>query len=75
MTRVFVRERRHVRPGTGRPRFAVVAVEGSDLHFFRPSLRRKELEQIAEAIGAEVVYLSESGERHGHNRPHHHEAS
>jgi hypothetical protein len=46
-----------------------VAVEGRDLTFFRPSLRRKELEQVAEAVGAEVVYLSGAGGRHSHHEP------
>jgi hypothetical protein len=66
MTRIFVRTRRHARAGAGRPRFAVVAVEGGSLSFFRPSLRRRELEQIAELTGAEVVYLSGAERGSGH---------
>ncbi|MGD1996705.1 MAG: hypothetical protein PVH62_08025 [Anaerolineae bacterium] len=60
MARIFVRRRRHAGPRTGRPRFGVVAVEGGDLHFFRPSLRRRELEQIAQVADAELIYLSDS---------------
>jgi len=56
MNRIFVRQRRHAGPGVARPRFAVVAVEG-ELHFLRPWLRQAELEHIAQATGAEVVYL------------------
>jgi hypothetical protein len=61
MTQIFVRQRRHVESGSTRPRFAVVAVEGN-LIFQRPWLRRRELEEIAEATHAEIVYLS-SGEK------------
>jgi hypothetical protein len=64
MARIFVRERRHVGQGDGRPRFAVVGVEGSDLRFFRYRVRQAELDAIAQAIGAEVVMLPRgSGER------------
>jgi hypothetical protein len=57
MTKIFVRERRHVGEGAGQPRFAVVAVQGDDLRFTKPFVRRAELEKIAEATAAEVVYL------------------
>jgi hypothetical protein len=62
MARIFVRQRRHAGPGTGRPRFAVVAVEG-DLTFLRPWLRRAELENIAQVTGAELVYLTDRSEK------------
>jgi hypothetical protein len=57
MSKIFVRERRHVGEGAGQPRFAIVAVQGDDLHFSKPFVRRAELEKIAEATGAELVYL------------------
>ena len=57
MSKIFVRERRHVGEGAGQPRFAVIAVQGEDLRFTKPFVRRAELEKIAEATGAEVVYL------------------
>jgi hypothetical protein len=64
MAKIFVRERRHVGQGDGRPRLAVVGVEGSDLRFFRYRVRQAELDAIAQAIGAEVVMLPRgSGER------------
>jgi hypothetical protein len=64
MAKIFVRERRHVGQGDGRPRLAVVGVEGSDLRFFRSRVRQAELDAIAQAIGAEVVMLPRgSGER------------
>jgi len=57
MSKIFVRERRHIGQGAGRPRFAIVAIEGADLKVYAPHIRKAELEKLAEAIGAEVVYL------------------
>lgn len=57
MAKIFVRERRHVGEGAGRPRFVVVAVEGVDLKFHRARVRRNELEKLAAEVGAEIVYL------------------
>ena len=64
MSKMFVRERRHAGRGTGRPRFAIVAVEGTDLKVFRSRVRREELETIAAETGVQVVYLprGEQGE-------------
>jgi len=64
MSKIFVRERQHVGQGAGRPRFAVVAVEGTDLKVYIPHIRKIELEKLAEAVGAEVVYLPR-GEKAG----------
>ena len=75
MGRIFVRERRHVGQGAGRPRFAVVAIENVDLKIYTPHIRKIELEKLAEAVGAEIVYLprgEQAGEREeqggGHGR-------
>ncbi len=57
MSKIFVRHRRHVGPGAGRPRFAIVAAEGADLRVFKTRVRRAELEKIAQEIDAEIVYL------------------
>jgi len=57
VSKIFVRERRHVGEGARRPRFAIVATEGTGLHIHRPYVRRAELEKIATEIGAEIVYL------------------
>lgn len=64
MSKIFVRERRHAGRGSGRPRFAIVAVQGADLKVFKSRVRRTELEAIATEIGAQVVYLprGEQGE-------------
>jgi len=57
MGKIFVRERQHVGQGAGRPRFAVVAVENVDLKIYSPHIRKIELEKLAEAVGAEIIYL------------------
>jgi hypothetical protein len=57
MSKIFVRERRHVGPGAGRPRFAIVASEGADLRIYKTRVRRSELETIASQSGAEIVHL------------------
>ena len=57
MAKIFVRERRQIGPGAGMPRFAVVAALGTDLRIFTRHIRKAELEKLAEAVGAEIVYL------------------
>ncbi len=57
MAKIFVRERGSVDEGDGRPRFAVVGVQGTDMKFFHTHLRKGELDAIAESIGAELVTL------------------
>jgi hypothetical protein len=64
MSKIFVRERQNVSQGAGRPRFAVVAVEGTDLKVYTQHIRKIELETLAEAVGAELVYLPR-GEKAG----------
>jgi hypothetical protein len=74
MSKIFVRHRRHVSQGAGRPRFAIVASQGTDLKVFKTRVRRAELEKIAAEVGAEIVYLprgEEGDEREGEgNRGH-----
>lgn len=60
--KIFYRERRKVGEGEKKPRFKLVAVAGVDMKVFGKHLRKKELEQIAEAIGAELILLKQ-GER------------
>lgn len=64
MGKIFVRERQNVGQGAGRPRFAVVAVEGMDLKIYTQHIRKIELEKLAEAVGAELIYLPR-GEKAG----------
>jgi hypothetical protein len=73
MSKIFVRHRRHVGQGAGRPRFAIVAAQGADLKVFKTRVRRAELEKIAAEIGAEIVYLprgeqTEEGGNRGRRR-------
>lgn len=55
--KIFIRERRKVKKGEKKPRFAIVAVAGVDLKFESKHIRKQEIEQIAEQVGAELVYL------------------
>jgi hypothetical protein len=57
MGNIFVRERIKVGKGEGKPRFAVVAVQGIDLKVYHTHVRRAELEKLAEEVGAELVFL------------------
>ena len=81
MTKIFVRERRHAARGTGRPRFAIVVVQGADLKVFKPRIRKDELEALAAETGAEIVYLpsgaglprgEQAGEAQGKGQQGHH---
>ena len=56
-SKIFVRERRKVEKGEKKPRFRVLGVSGGDLKIYVKHIRKKELEQISESTGAEVVYL------------------
>ena len=55
--KIFVRERHKVDKGEKKPRFRVCGVSDLDLTFYALHLRKQELEQIAEATDAELVYL------------------
>jgi hypothetical protein len=57
MSRIFVRERTRVGKGDKKPRFVLVAAEGVDLDIFTLHVRKSELDALAAAIGAEVVFL------------------
>ncbi len=55
--KIFVRERHKVNKGEKKPRFRLCGVSDLDLTFYALHLRKQELEQIAAATGAELVYL------------------
>jgi len=55
--KIFVRERRKIEKGEKKPRFRVVGVTGGDLKMYVHHIRKKELDQLAKAVGAEVVYM------------------
>lgn len=63
MGTLFVRERNKVGKGSGKPRFAIVAVADLDLKVYHSHIRRLELEALAEAVSAEIVYLPRGEER------------
>ena len=62
MSKLFVRHRRHAGKGAGRPRFSIVASQGTDVRVYKTNLRRAELDKIATELQAEIVYLPR-GER------------
>jgi hypothetical protein len=55
--KIFYRERRKVGEKEKKPRFKLVAVADVGLKFYSEHLRKKELEEIAAAVGAELVLL------------------
>ena len=55
--KIFYRERVKAKEGKRSPRFRVVAVSGVDLKIYGCHFRKKELEQIAKSIDAELVVL------------------
>lgn len=61
MAKIFVRERRKVEKGEKKPRLRVVGVSGNDLKLYARHVRKVELDMIAKASGAEVVYLPVHG--------------
>jgi c-di-GMP-binding flagellar brake protein YcgR len=56
-TKIFVRERRKVEKGEKKPRFRVVGVSGGGLKLYVKHIRKKELDQIKDATGAEIIML------------------
>ncbi|MGB8717753.1 MAG: hypothetical protein WCD46_00495 [Desulfobacterales bacterium] len=54
---IFVRERRKIEKGEKKPRFRVVGVSGGGVKLYVQHIRKKELDQISAATGAQVVYL------------------
>lgn len=55
--KIFVRERRKVEVGEKKPRFRVLGVSGGDLKIYVKHIRKQELEQLAKAVGGEIVYI------------------
>ena len=61
--KIFYRERRKVSEKEKKPRFKLVAVAGADMKFYSEHLRKRELEEIAAAMGAELVLLKGGAEK------------
>ena len=57
-SKIFVRERRKVEKGEKKPRFRVLGVSGGDLKIYVKHIRKQELDQMADAVGSEVVYVT-----------------
>lgn len=55
--KIFYRERRKIGEKEKKPRFKVVAVAGINLVFYGEHVRKNELDQLAKAVGAELVLL------------------
>jgi hypothetical protein len=55
--KIFYRERRKVEEGEKKPRFKLVAVADVDLKVYVKHIRKQELEQLASAVGAELIEL------------------
>jgi hypothetical protein len=62
--KIFVRARRKAEEGENKPGYTVVGVTVADLQISAKHVRKVEIEQIADAIGAEVVYLKSSPNDH-----------
>jgi hypothetical protein len=56
--KIFIRERRKVSEGEKKPRYSVVGVAGTDLKIHVKHIRKSEIDQIAAALGAEIVFLT-----------------
>jgi len=63
--KIFYRERRKVGEGEKKPRYKLVAVAGIDMKIYGKHLRKAELEQIAEAVGADLVLLKSGNKKEG----------
>ncbi len=62
--KIFYRERTKIGKGEKKPRFRLVAVADVNLKIYGQHLRKSELDQIAEALGAELVLLESGGEKY-----------
>ncbi len=55
--KIFYRERHKVGTKEKKPRFKLVAVANVGITFYADHLRKKELEEIAESVGADLILL------------------
>lgn len=55
--KIFYRERIKVGAKEKKPRFKLVAVAGVNITFYADHLKKKELEEIAASVGAELVLI------------------
>jgi hypothetical protein len=64
-SKIYVRERRKVEKGEKKPRFRVLGVSGSDLKIYVKHIRKKELDELAKSVGAEIVYIEIEKKKRG----------
>ncbi len=57
--KIFYRERVKAGKGEKKPRYRMVAVADINMKIYVEHLRRTELEQIAEAVGGELILLKD----------------
>jgi hypothetical protein len=55
--KIFYRERTKIKEGAHAPRFRILAVYDLNLKVYGSHLRKKELKEIADECGAELVEL------------------
>ena len=55
--KIFYRERTKVGSGKKAPKFKLVAIAGIEMKVYAKHVRKQELEQMAKAVGAELVFL------------------
>lgn len=65
MPSIFVRERRKIEAGEKKPRYRVVGTHDVNLKIYVEHIRKRELDQLAEATGANVVILAAGKEQEG----------
>ncbi len=61
--KIFYRERIKVGEDKKQPRFKLVAIAGTDMKFYGKHLRKTELDEIAKAVGADLVLLSKGDKK------------
>lgn len=61
--KIFYRERIKSKEGSKSPRYRIIAISGIDLKVYADHLRFTELEQLAEATGAELIAMKR-GKKH-----------
>ena len=55
--KIFYRERTKVGSGKKAPKFKLVAIAGIEMKVYAKHVGKQELEQMAKAVGAELVFL------------------
>jgi hypothetical protein len=62
--KIYVRERQKVGEGVKSPKYRIIAVTGGEMQIEATHFRKFEIEQIAEDVGAEVVFMKPVADDH-----------